>query len=793
MARKIFVNLDAEDKTQAFVVSFTNDSIATSPRFFRDDIVPYEFHFLRRNPAAEATGLPFIYVQPDSLKVGAGAIGAEPDGGTFTLTGGEGGTTSAIAYNASAATVQTAVRASLTGYASATVTGDDGGPWTINAVTLAAKANITGTATSLTPDGSTVIIVNTNNGSATQPEKFQVTLAKALPILQTSWSALSSASVSVATTQSGTASRNAIYRVTFNADAYAGMVSLLFTNGATVGSVTFPYNASASEVESAFQKHVAWTSDATDGVTVIKNGPGDYSIECTGTDIDLSATTALATSSNTLSVPIGYSGTLTVATAGVDELLAGATSVETTFEVEVREASGQPQTFRVDDCIFYADLIRNTPGQSTGTESFALDSEVLLGTKAGGTFTVDDPDAGDGVDFNSTPIAFSTGVSIWPNGFSTADKIYGDGTGIIKIATASGATYQFTTTAYSPTTNDAAALGTTSLGWSDLHLATGGVINWANGLVTLTHDSANDCITVGAGDLRVTTAGTNTASVVTVGGTQTLTNKTLTSPTLTTPALGTPASGTLTNCTGLPISTGLSGNDTDATTWLGDPLSEDICILRDDFIGGANNSFGQIGELQWASANASGSSGGSAVNLAPESNHPGIIRLTTGTTSGYAYTMSLGWSGSGFSEVARFDDLSVVANWDFRFIVRMNDTSNSTIRVGLMDDFNTAQPANGIYWEFIGGTDTYLSRVTRAASSQTKTASTTAPSTWHVLRLWSTSANTIRASVDGIELASTTLTVPTADLAPCIVIVTNNNAAETMDVDFFAGKIRLTR
>lgn len=65
-----------------------------------------------------------------------------------------------------------------------------------------------------------------------------------------------------------------------------------------------------------------------------------------------------------------------------------------------------------------------------------------------------------------------------------------------------------------------------------------------------------------------------------------------TSPTLVTPALGTPSSATLTNATGLPISTGVSGLATGVATFLGTPSSANLAAAVTDETGSGALVFG---------------------------------------------------------------------------------------------------------------------------------------------------------------------------------------------------------
>lgn len=104
-------------------------------------------------PAAFSQGVSGKYWrQGDKTQVAT--INGSPTGGTFTLSS-AGSTTAALAYNAAAATVQTALRGFGGIFAGVTVTGSAGGPYTItfpDATTnvQSASAPVTGDGTALT-------------------------------------------------------------------------------------------------------------------------------------------------------------------------------------------------------------------------------------------------------------------------------------------------------------------------------------------------------------------------------------------------------------------------------------------------------------------------------------------------------------------------------------------------------------------------------------------------------------------------------------------------------------------
>lgn len=153
-------------------------------------------------------------------------------------------------------------------------------------------------------------------------------------------------------------------------------------------------------------------------------------------------------------------------------------------------------TFSASNAI--GDLIHLTPAYAGGvTNSLTfnvVDIDAFSPTNASGIDNVNGIFIGDMTDPGATIWSHALDIgSGWDMDINATTSLdFGvDGTAETKL----------TPTAFSPSTTDSNALGTSSLFWSDLFLASGGVINY-NSDVTLTHST--DTLAMAGGDFTIT-------------------------------------------------------------------------------------------------------------------------------------------------------------------------------------------------------------------------------------------------------------------------------------------------
>lgn len=159
-------------------------------------------------------------------------------------------------------------------------------------------------------------------------------------------------------------------------------------------------------------------------------------------------------------------------------------------------------------------------------------------------------------------------------------------------------------------------------------------------------------IAISALPIAASAATTDVLPIVQGGTTKQLTNAALfTSAQLTTPALGTPTSGILTNCSGLPVSTGISGLGANVAIFLATPSSANLASAVTGETGSGALVFGTSPTITTATFSGNQTFSGAIVEAVQALSGAGAVNVTqpvtkfTSTATGNALTLADGVEG----------------------------------------------------------------------------------------------------------------------------------------------------
>lgn len=296
------------------------------------------------NPQAQSTSgtpTPLQYLPEDmsawDIEIALGNAETAPVAGTFTLTFGA-NTTAALQYNSTAAQISTALNAlaSIIAAGGASVS-LDGSTFIVVFTTVGARTQITGDGAGLAP--LSVVATGTlleGSASVEEVQTIQLLQNAATFVELTSADITPGPGATVTEVTVGGGGHNAVYSVLLTPQPYDGSWSISI-GGQTSALVS--WSVSGGDLVSAIE---AMSSVGSGNVSVSQTGTSAWLIGFQGTkaNTDMGTVTVSYTS---LSVLQYLSGNLPLNVPGIDLLLTGVKSVETSFQIIGTPSGGVPQ------------------------------------------------------------------------------------------------------------------------------------------------------------------------------------------------------------------------------------------------------------------------------------------------------------------------------------------------------------------------------------------------------------------------------------------------------------------